>query len=207
MMHVARLALHSWLRTTMSSRRFPWLPLLIPKKFKVKKSKTVVSNEHQIRLQTSWHITASRNCLRMNLRTSRQRTNVSLWRTEFWSRIPGRRWEDWFILSCHLSDAHLHTGTGWKRTSDRLGNGGAYFCRAWGPRYGDEFQGGGERIDSYPTLSDTHLNPEIIWKVPRGHSLNSTVYHGLRETGLKGVAVCSSFHSSPVDTRGSWSGS
>ena len=39
---------YSCLQTTMSSRRFSWLPLLVHKKFK--KSKTVVSNEHQIRL-------------------------------------------------------------------------------------------------------------------------------------------------------------
>ena len=34
-----------WLqRTTMSSRRFPWFPLLVPKKFKVKDTKSKVSN-------------------------------------------------------------------------------------------------------------------------------------------------------------------
>ena len=35
----------SWfLTTTMSSRRFPWFPLLVPKKFKVKDTKSKVSN-------------------------------------------------------------------------------------------------------------------------------------------------------------------
>ena len=58
---------------------------------------------------------------------------------------------------------------------------------------------------SYPTLSDTYLNPEIAWKTPGGHSLDIKVFHDRRERGLKGVAVCSSIHSSSVDTRGSWS--
>ena len=194
---------YSCSRTTMSSRRFSWLPLPISKKFKVKMSKSVVSND-QIG-QASWQLTASRNCLRMNPQTSWQRTSVPLWRPHFWRRIPRRRWEDWFILSCHVSDEHLHTGTGWKWTSNRLGDEGAYFCGAWGPRYGDEFEGGGEMIDSYPTLSDTYLNPEIVWKTPGGHSLDIKVFHDRRERDFKGVAVCSSFHSSSVDTRGSWS--
>ena len=55
------------------------------------------------------------------------------------------------------------------------------------------------------TFPDAHLNPEIVWKLPGGHSYNSTVYPGHRETDLKGVAVCSSFHSGSIDTRGSWS--
>ena len=40
------------LRTTMSSRRFPWFPLLrlVPKIFKVKETKFKVSNEHRFRL-------------------------------------------------------------------------------------------------------------------------------------------------------------
>ena len=33
-----------FLATTMSSRRFPWFPLLVPKKFKVKDTKSKVSN-------------------------------------------------------------------------------------------------------------------------------------------------------------------
>ena len=37
------------LTTTMSSRRFPWFPLLVPRIFKVK-TKSKVSNEHQLRL-------------------------------------------------------------------------------------------------------------------------------------------------------------
>ena len=56
-----------------------------------------------------------------------------------------------------------------------------------------------------PAISDAHLNPEIVWKSPGGRSLNSTVFHGCRERGIKGVAVCSSFHTSSIDTRGSWS--
>ena len=79
---------YSCARTTMSSRRFSWLPLLIPKKFKVKKSKTVVSSDQVV--QTSWQLTASRNCLRMNPQTSLQRTSVPLWRPHFWRRIPKR---------------------------------------------------------------------------------------------------------------------
>ena len=86
---------YSCSRTTMSSRRFSWLPLLIPKKFKVKMSKTVVSSDQIV--QTSWQLTAYRNFLRMNLRTSRERMKVPLWRTELWRQIPGRRWVDWFI--------------------------------------------------------------------------------------------------------------
>ena len=31
----------------MSSRRFPWFPLLVPRMFKVKEKKSKVSNEHQ----------------------------------------------------------------------------------------------------------------------------------------------------------------
>ena len=116
-------------------------------------------------------------------------------------QVGGKRVNSYLLSS---ADAHLHTGTGWKRTSDRLGNGGRYFCGAWGRRYGDEFKGGGEMVDSYPTLSDTYLNSEIVWKTPGGHSLDIKIFHGRRERDLKGVAVCSSFHSSSVDTRGSW---
>ena len=63
-MHVVRLAPCSagWLlRTTMSSRHFPWFPLLVPKKFKAKGTKSKVSNlncanffEDQLRPGTSW---------------------------------------------------------------------------------------------------------------------------------------------------------
>ena len=42
---------------------------------------------------------------------------------------------------------------------DRLGNEGAYLCG--GPSFGDKFQGGGERIDSYPPISLTHIVQEL----------------------------------------------
>ena len=94
-------------------------------------------------------------------------------------------------LILHLSDANLRPGTAWK--SDH-----------GGPNYGDKFQGDGERVDSYPALSDTNLNPDIFWKSPGGHSLNSAVYKGNRETGLNVVADCTTFYTSTVDKRGSW---
>ena len=101
----------------------------------------------------------------MKKRPSQQRTNVPLWRTEFWRRIPRRRWEDW-LISWELSDPHLHPGTAWKWSSDHLGNDGEYF---WGEtRYsGDEFQGGGERINSYLALSLTHIWIQISSDNPR----------------------------------------
>ena len=59
------------------------------------------------------------------------------------------------ILPSLSSNAHLHPGTAWKSTSNRLGNEGAYFL--WGPNCEDKFQGSGERIDSYPAVSLTHI--------------------------------------------------
>ena len=152
-------------------------------------------------------ITCVRICLKMNQRSSRRRRSVPRWTTELRREILRQRWEDWF-LSCLLSNADLHPGIASARnwTRDHPGNEGVtvYPCGVWGPRYGDKFKGGGEIIDSYPTLSDTHLNPEIVWKPPGGRSLISTVFHGRRERGLKGVAVCSSFHTGSIDSRGSW---
>ena len=92
-------------------------------------------------------ITCVRICLKMNQR-SRQRRSVPRRRTQLRRQILKQRWEDWFLLSCHLSDTILHPGTAWKWTStDRLGNEGMYLCR--GPSDGDKSQGGGERINSY----------------------------------------------------------
>ena len=42
---------------------------------------------------------------------------------------------------------------------DRLGNEGAYLCG--GPSFGDKFQSGSERIDSYPPISLTHIVQEL----------------------------------------------
>ena len=60
-------------------------------------------------------------------------------------------------------------------------------------------------IVEIPAFSDAYLNPEIVRNPPGGYSHNITVYPVHRERGLKGVAVCSNFHTSPIDTRGSWS--
>ena len=49
-------------------------------------------------------------------------------------------------LILHLSDANLRPGTAWKWNSDH-----------GGPNYGDNFPGGGERIDSYSPISLTHI--------------------------------------------------
>ena len=120
-MHVVRLQTTpcstGWLlTTTMSSRRFPWSPLRVPRIFKAKETKSKVSNEHQLRF-------------------------------------------------CKLLDNLLRPGAAWKWTSNRLGNDGVYF---WGgPRYGNGFQGGGERIDSYPASSLTHIGIQISSENPR----------------------------------------
>ena len=93
-------------------------------------------------------ITSIRICLKMNQRPSRQRRSVPRRRTQLRTQILKQRWEDWFLLSSHLSDTLLRPGTAWKWTStDRLDNEGMYLCR--GPSYGDKYQGGGERINSY----------------------------------------------------------
>ena len=101
-------------------------------------------------------ITHIRIYLKMNQQSSRQRRSVPWWRTELRRQILKQRWEDWILLSCDLSDTRLRPETAWNWTStDRFGNEGMYLCR--GPSYGDKFQGGGERIDSYPSISLTQI--------------------------------------------------
>ena len=100
-------------------------------------------------------LTITRICLKMNQRPSRQRRSAPRWRTQLRRTFPKQRWEDWFMLSCHLSDTLLRSGTAWNWTStDRLDNEGMYLCKE---SYGDKFQCGGERIDSYPPISLTHI--------------------------------------------------
>ena len=85
-------------------------------------------------------ITCIRICLKMNQRPSRQRRSVPRWRTRAQLRrqILKQWWEDWFLLSCHLSDTLLRPGTAWNWTStDRPDNEGMYLFR--GPNYGEEF--------------------------------------------------------------------
>ena len=144
-MHVVRLAPCSagWLlRTTMSSRRFPWFPLLVPKKFKAKGTKSKVSNidcanffEDQLRPGTSWEWSRDR--------LGNERVYLS--GGPSFGDGGGEKIDSYLANS--LTHIFIHPGTAWKRCSDCLGNDGEYF---WGgTRYsGDEFKGSGERIDS-----------------------------------------------------------
>ena len=102
-------------------------------------------------------ITCIRICLKMNRRSSRQRRSVLRCRSELRRQILKQRWEGWNLTILHLSDILLRPGTAWNWTrTDRLDNEGIYLCR--GQSYGDKFQGGGERIDSYyPAISLTHF--------------------------------------------------
>ena len=151
-------------------------------------------------------ITCIRICLKMNQQSSRQRRSVPRWRTQLRRQILKQRWEDWFLLS-YISLTHFCvqelpeiepvaiTSTTKECTSveDRV--------METNPKASVR---GLIHIVENPAISDAHLNPEIVWKSPGGRSLNSTVFHGRRERGLKGVAVCSSLHTSSIDTRGSW---
>ena len=93
-------------------------------------------------------ITCVRICLKTNQQSSRQRRTVPWCRTQLRRQILKQRWDDWFLLYCHLSDTLLRLGTAWNRTSSyHLDNEGMYLCR--GPSYGDKFQGVGEGINSY----------------------------------------------------------
>ena len=146
-----------WLLTTMSSGCFSWCSLLIPWKSKVTKTQSEVSNEYQIRWCKLFD-----NYLRQDLleneptiiSTTKECTTVEgrVTKTNPKAAVSG------FILTIlHLSDSLLRTGTAWNWTStDRLDNKGTYLCRG-PPSYGDKLQGGGERIDSYPPISLTHI--------------------------------------------------
>ena len=198
------------LRPTMSPGCFSWCSLLmkalIPWKSKVTKTQTEVSNEYQIRwynlLDNYLHQDLPENDPTI-ISTTKKCTTVEDPVTE---TNPKAAVSGFILTILHLSDTLLRTGTAWNWTStDRLDNEGTYLCRG-PPSYGDKFQCGGERIDSYPPISLTLIfHPGIVWKPHGGRSLNITVFHGRRERGLKGVAVCSSFHTGSTDTRSSGS--
>ena len=143
-----------WLLTTMSPGCFSWCSLLIPWKSKVTKTKSEVSNEYQIR-----QCKLLDNYLRQDLlenepatvSTTKECTTVDDRVTERNSKaaVGGLI----LILPALSSNAHLHPGIASARnwTRDHHGNKGVtvYPCGVWGPRYGDKFQGGSERIKSH----------------------------------------------------------
>ena len=150
-------------------------------------------------------ITFIRICLKMNQRPSRQRRSVPRWRTELRRQILKERWEDWFLLSsiylthfCVQELPEIELVPIASTTKE---------CTSVEDRVMETNSKAAVRalihIVKSPAISDAHLNPEIVWKSSGGRSLNSTVFHGCRERGIKGVAVCSSFHTSSIGTRGS----
>ena len=62
-----------------------------------------------------------------------------------------------------------------------------YLCR--GPSYGDKFQGGGERIDSYPPISLTQIWIQESSDNPREPEVIPTTTQYIKETGKQALKL------------------
>ena len=78
-------------------------------------------------LPSLWRTSASRNCMKMNSQSCRQRESVSSLslRTKIRSQIPRQQWEVWFISRLR-SDAHLNPEIVWKHQGGNSHNRTVY---------------------------------------------------------------------------------
>ena len=195
------------LRRSMSPGCFSWCSLLIPWKSKITKTQSEVSNEYQIRwfklLDNYLHQDLPEN-EPTTISTTKKCTTVEdpVAETNFKAAV---RWliltilrSLWHFCVQELPEIELVAITSTTKQ-----------CTSVEDRVMETNSKAAVRglihIVENPAISDAHMNPEIIWKPRGGRSLNNTVFHGRRERGIKGVADCSSFHTSSIDTRGSWS--
>ena len=170
------------LRRTMSPGCFSWCSLLIPWKSKVTKTQSEVSNAHPIR-RCKLLDNYLRQDLPENEPATKECTTMEVPVTETDSKAAVR---GLILTILHLSDTLLRPGTAWNWTStDRLDNEGMYLCR--GSSYGDKFQGGGERIDSYPSISLTQIWIQESSDNPREVIPTTTQY--IKATGKQALTL------------------